>query len=322
MQRIGLDLGTCTVLVADAHKGVLLKEPAVIASDSTQADGYTVGERARRMLGRTPAHIHAMRPVCRGAVGAPAATRELLKRVLPRAVGWKWRFHPEVVAAVPTRATRFEREALKQAIAAAGAGAVSIVEKPIAAAFGAGLKVGQPHAALIVDIGAGTTEVAAVSPEIVVCDCISVGGDAFDTAIVFHLRTCHGLEIGQESAEQIKLTIGSAHPRHDTRRLEVHGRDRSSGLPHHVTVTGRQVRLALEEPLRRIATLIHTTLDRTPPALSADVLQGGLVLTGGGALLRGLDEYLGQEIGQTVILAEDPVGCVARGTLIARACRN
>lgn len=320
--RVGIDLGTATIRVAEEKKGVILREPSVIADHETVELAFRAGREASRMLGRCPAHLQTLRPVRRGVVGAPVATRELVRQVISRALGWRLKLRPAAAVAVPVKATEFERQALQDAFAQLGLGKVTLVEKPLAAALGADVAVGRPQAMMVLDVGAGVTEIAAISPGIVLSDSIPVGGDALDEALLVYLREAHGLEVSPDCAEAVKLAIGSAHPASDGSELQVGGRELACGLPHQVTVRSAEIREAMAQPLNRLATLLQATLDGTPPSLSTDILERGVVLTGGGAELRGLDRFLSERVGLPVKRAEHPADCVAVGALRHREGRG
>ena len=316
--RLGLELGTTVVRVARDKKGVILQEASVIADDPTLPEVYTVGNEARAMEGRTPDHVRALRPLQAGCVAAPIAAREMLLLLFGRALGWRKKLKPFVRVAVPVTVTKFEQEALVEALTYAGAGKVEPVPKPIAAAFGIDAEVGAPLAAMVVDLGGGTTEVAAISPGIVVCDAVGVGGVDLDRAITAHLRTAHGLEISPEMAEKIKIEVGSAWSGEGPETFQAAGRELRTLLPLRVEVSAEEIRQAMQGPLERMVDLVRRTLDRTPPSLSEDVLRRGVVLTGGGAQLRGMDRFMSERLGLEVKIAPDPTGCVARGLLLAR----
>lgn len=316
--RIGIDVGTATSRIAVAGKGVVVREPSVIADCGALPLAMAVGEAARRVLGRTPAHIQAIQPLRRGVVGAPVATREMLTRLLVQAVGnWKLKGRPQAAVAYPSRATLQERGALAAACQGAGCSTPVLIPMPVAAAFGADPEVARRHAVTVLDLGAGHTEAAVIAPDILLRDSISLGGEDLDRAIAAHLRTAHQLEIGLDAAEELKLNIGSAHPDGDHRSAQVWGREMSSGLPREVGVTGEALRAAMGPPLQRIASLARALLDAAPPALASDLLARGLVLTGGAARLNGLDRFLAEGLGVQVTVAVDASGCAARGAIAA-----
>lgn len=313
--KIGLDLGSATLRIAEEAKGVILREACVIGDGLAGGPAFVVGTAAERMIGRTPAHMQAVCPMSRGVVSAPRATGELLKALLPKALGWRWKWGPQVVAAVPARISEPQKKALIRALKFAGASKVSLMAKPVAAALGADGATGKSHATMVVDIGADTTEVAALSPGIIVCEAIPIGGRHMDTAIVSHLRNEHQLEIDSNRAERLKKELGTAHPTRDAACTEVDGREMESGLPHQVTVTAKELREAISHPLEQIVALVRRTLDETPPGLSDDILSNGLVLAGGGASLEGLDEFLAERTGLKVRVADHPGDCTVLGLL-------
>ena len=313
--KIGLDLGTATLRVADEKRGVVLREACVIGDGLAGMPTFVVGSRAEKMIGRTPPHMKAVCPMGRGVVSAPRASGELLKELLPKAVGWRWKWRPNVVATVPARITESQKGALVRALKFAGASSVQLMAKPVAAALGAEPKTGRAHATMVVDIGAETTEVAALSPGIIVCEAIQVGGRHIDEAIQTYLRNAHKLEVDVFAAEALKKELGTAHPLKEVFTAEVSGREMETGLPHTVKVSGKEIREAIAVPLSDILTLVRKTLDNTPAGLSADILKHGLVLTGGGALLDGLDQYLAAGCDLKVRVADNPGDCAVLGLL-------
>ena len=313
--KLGLDLGSSTLRIADEKQGVFLREACVIGDGLAGGPAFVVGATAEKMIGRTPEHLQAVCPMGRGVVSAPLATGEFLKELLPKAVGWRWKWSPEVVAAVPARITEPQKQALVKALKFAGASQVSLMAKPVAAALGAEPDTGTKRSTMVVDVGAETTEVAALSPGIVVCESIPLGSRHFDQAIVCHLRNVHGLEVSRETAEELKKELGSAHPLRDTTKVKVFGREMDSSLPHTVEVQGRELRECLEHPLNQIAALVKQTLDKTPPGLSSDILKHGLILTGNGSLLKGLDNYLSDKCDLKVSVAKNPGDCAVLGLL-------
>lgn len=314
---VGLDLGSATVRFADSRRGVVLREPSVIADGLVGGAAYVVGSEAERMLGRAPATIQAVRPVSGGVVSAPLAVAELLK-VLWGKFGAGWRnlgSKPALITAVPARITSAQEEALRRALKVAGFPQVRLVAKPVAAALGAVESTGKSRATTVVEIGAETTEVASLAPGIVVCEGIALGGRQFDSALRNHLREQHGLEADWREAERLKIQVCSAHPQGDSARGEVYGREIESGLPYTVTVTGQELREAVTEPLEAICALVSRVLDTTPPGISSDILTHGLTLTGGGAQLRHLDLFLAERTGMKVRVAEHPEDCAVLGLL-------
>jgi len=313
--KIGLDLGSSTLRVADEKQGVLLREACVIGDGLSGGPTFVVGAVAEKMIGRTPEHMQAVCPMGRGVVSAPRATGEFLKELLPRAVGWRWKWRTKVVAAVPARITDPQKDSLIKALRFAGASDVSLMAKPVAAALGAAPETGTRRSTMVVDVGAEATEVAALAPGIVVCEAIPVGGRHFDQAILCHLRNSHGMEVSAETAERLKKDLGSAHPVREEKKAQVFGREMDSSLPYTVEVHGREIREAVKHPLEQIAALVKQTLDKTPPGLSSDILTHGLVLTGNGALLEGLDQYLAEQCGLKVSVASNPGDCAVLGLL-------
>ena len=316
--KVGLDLGSATVRFADSRRGVVLREPCVIADGLAGGSAFVVGTEAEKMLGRTPGAIQAVRPICGGVVSAPLAVAEMVKALWEQVPLGGWRAltsKPELVAAVPARITPAQEDALRRALRAAGFHQVSLVAKPVAAALGAVSSTGRARATTVVEIGAETTEVAALAPGIVVCEGIALGGRQFDEAIRRHLGEQHGLEADWREAERLKHEACTAHPSGDGLRAQVYGREIESGLPYTVTVDSRELREAIKDPLEAIAGLVARVLDLTPPGLSGDILEHGLVLTGGGAQLKHLDLFLAERTGMKVRLAEEPQDCAVLGLL-------
>lgn len=313
--KIGLDLGSSTLRIADEKQGVILREACVIGDGLAGGPTFVVGTAAERMIGRTPEHMQAVTPMGRGVVGAPRATGEFLKELLPKTLGWRWKWRTKVVAAVPARITEPQKQSLVKALKFAGATDVSLMAKPVAAALGAAPETGTQRSTMVVDIGAETTEVAALAPGIVVCESIPVGGRHFDQAILCHLRNEHGLEVSAETAESLKKELGSAHPVREEKKVQVFGREMESSLPYTVGVTGLEIRNAIVTPLQQIVSLVKQTLDKTPPGLSADILTHGLVLTGNGSLLEGLDAFIADRCGLKVRVASNPGDCAVLGLL-------
>ncbi|MFA7231377.1 MAG: rod shape-determining protein [Victivallaceae bacterium] len=316
---IGIDLGTANCLVFVRDKGIVLSEPSVVAITENTKRVLAVGEEAKRMLGRTPGNIRAIRPMKDGVIADFEITEEMLRYFIQKAmrqVPWHKRIlHPRVLVAVPSGITEVENRAVKDSAKRAGAGEVVLVEEPMAAAIGVGLPVSEPSGSMIVDIGGGTTEVAVISLSgIVGARSVRVGGDELDAAICQHMKRVYNLMIGERTSEKIKIDIGSAYPTHDDTELEVKGRDLVSGLPKTVKITGGEIRTALQEPITSIIEAVRATLERCPPELSADLIDRGIMLAGGGALLTGLDRLLVEETGLPVFVAEDPLKAVANGT--------
>ena len=312
---IGIDLGTASILVYVKGKGVVLKEPSVVAFDRDTNRIKAIGEEARLMLGRTPGNIVAVRPLRQGVISDYTVTEKMLKYFIQKAVG-KQRFRkPLISICVPSQVTEVERKAVEDAAFQAGARDVKIIEEPIAAAIGAGIDIARPCGNMIVDIGGGTSDIAVISlGGTVVSASIKIAGDDFDDAIVRYMRKKHNLLIGERTAEDIKIRIGSAYPRPESVTVDVRGRNLVTGLPKTVTVTSEETEEALKETTSQIVEAVHSVLERTPPELTADIAERGIVLTGGGALLRGLEELLESKTGINTMTAEDPMKCVAIGT--------
>ena len=310
---MAVDLGTANTLVYVRGRGIVLSEPSVVAIDQRSGEVHAVGIEAKRMLGRTPGTITAIRPLKDGVIADFDVTEQMLRHFIEKANGNRFA-HPRVIVCVPSGVTGVEKRAVEEATISAGARQAYLIEEPMAAAIGAGLPVSDPTGNMIVDIGGGTTEVAVISlGGIVVSQSIRVGGDEMDEAIVNHLRKEYKLLIGQQTAEEVKLEIGSAWPLPEEVQAEVRGRDMLTGLPKTVVLGSEDVRRALDEPVTQIIDAIRGTLDKTPPELAADIMDRGIVLAGGGALLAGLDERLRHETHMPVHVAESPLTCVAVG---------
>jgi rod shape-determining protein MreB len=311
---MAVDLGTANTLVYVRGRGIVLSEPSVVAIDQRTGDIHAVGVEAKRMLGRTPGTITAIRPLKDGVIADFDVTEQMLRHFIHKANGNRFA-HPRVIVCVPSGVTGVEKRAVEEATLSAGARQAYLIEEPMAAAIGAGLPVSDPTGSMIVDIGGGTTEVAVISlGGIVVSQSIRVGGDEMDEAIMNHLRKEYKLLIGQQTAEEVKLEIGSAWPLPEELQAEVRGRDMLTGLPKTVVLGSEDVRRALDEPVSQIIDAIRGTLDKTPPELSADIMDRGIVLAGGGALLTGLDQRLRSETHMPVHVAESPLTCVAVGS--------
>jgi len=313
---IGIDLGTATTLVYVKGQGVVLCEPSVVAIDKVSHQILAVGEEAKRMLGRTPGNIMAIRPMKDGVIADFDITEAMLRYFIRKIYRRKRIVNPRVIIAVPSGITEVEKRAVKDSAERAGARSpVYLVEEPIAAAIGVGLPIQEPSGNMIVDIGGGTTEIAVISlAGIVFAKSIRIGGDEFDDAIVGHLKKTYNLAIGERTAEEIKIRIGSAFPLEEETTIDVKGRDILAGLPKTITISSEEVREALAEPISVILEAIRITLERTPPELSADLIDRGMILAGGGALLRGLDKLIAEETGLPVHIADDPLTAVALGT--------
>ena len=312
---VGIDLGTASILVYIKGKGVVLKEPSVVAFDRDTSKIKAIGEEARLMLGRTPGNIVAVRPLRQGVISDYTVTEKMLNFFIRKAIGKKTFRKPRIAVCVPSGVTEVEKKAVEDAPNQAGAREVYIIEEPIAAAIGAGIDISRPCGNMIVDIGGGTTDIAVISLSgTVVSTSVKIAGDDFDEAIVRFMRKKHNLLIGERTAEDIKIKVGSCYPRAEVDSIDVRGRNLVTGLPKTVTVTSEETEEALRESTAQIVEAVHSVLERTPPELTADIADRGIVLTGGGALLRGLEELLESKTGINTMTAEDPMKCVAIGT--------
>lgn len=312
---IGIDLGTASILVYIKGKGVVLKEPSVVAVDRDTGKIKAFGEAARLMIGRTPGNIVAIRPLRQGVISDYDITERMLKHFIEKAVGKRTLLKPRVAICIPSGATEVERRAVKDAAESAGAKSVKIIEEPVAAAIGAGIQIAKACGNMIVDIGGGTSDIAVISlGGTVVSASIKVAGDDFDEALVRHMRKKHNLLIGERTAEEIKINIGSAYRRPEVLTMEVRGRNLVTGLPKTIIVTSDETLEALSEPAMQIVDAVHNVLERTPPELAADIFERGIVLTGGGALLSGLDALIEEKTGINTMIAEEPLNAVAIGT--------
>jgi rod shape-determining protein MreB len=312
---IGIDLGTANTLVNVRDRGIVLSEPSVVAVMAETNKVLAVGMEAKRMLGRTPGNIRAIRPMKDGVIADFEVTEEMLRYFIQKVNGKRKIMRPRVLVAVPSGITEVETRAVKESALRAGAREVHLVEEPMAAAIGVGIQVQEPSGNMIVDIGGGTTEVAIISlAGIVEWRSIKSGGDAMDQAIVQYLKRAYSLLIGERTAEHIKIEIGSAYKLDDTLTMDVKGRDLMGGLPKTVTITSEEVREALMEPVTRIVEAVRMNLERCPPELSADLIDHGVMLAGGGALLRGLDRLVSEETGLPAAVADEPLLAVAKGT--------
>ena len=312
---IGIDLGTANTLVYMKGKGIIIREPSVVAVDTKTDKVKCVGQEAKDVIGRTPGSIVTVRPLKDGVIADFDVTTSMLTEFIRKAIGKGFFSRPRVVICIPSGVTAVERRAVRDAAEQAGAKRVSIIEEPMAAAIGAGLPVAEPQGSMVVDIGGGTSEVAVISlGGIVASKSVRVGGDEFDASIINFIKKKYNLLIGERTAENIKIEIGSACPLEDGElSMEIKGRNLLNGLPENITITSDQIRSALEDPLSQVLDAIRLTLERTPPELSADIIDQGITLTGGGALLRGLDKLIHDETGMPVKIAENPLDCVATG---------
>ena len=312
---LGIDLGTANTLVYVKGQGIVLSEPSVVAINKNSNKVRAVGNEAKNMIGRTPGNIVAIRPLKDGVIADFETTEAMLRYFIQKVGNRKRLAWPRVAVGVPSGITEVERRAVQESAMQAGARKVHIIEEPMAAAIGAGLPVHEPQGCMIVDIGGGTTEVAVISlGGIVFSKSVRVAGDEMDQAIIQHLKRTYNMMIGERTAEEIKIAIGSAHPLKEELEIQVKGRDQVLGLPKIITITSEEIREALREPVSSIVEGVRVTLERTPPELSADIVDRGVVLAGGGALLRGLDQLLMKETGLHVTIAEDPLSAVVLGT--------
>ncbi|WP_309123157.1 rod shape-determining protein [Paenibacillus sp.] len=312
---IGIDLGTANVLIHVKGRGVVLDEPSVVAIESETKRVLAVGEEARRMVGRTPGNIVAVRPLKDGVIADFEITEMMLKHFISRVGGKRWYSHPRILICAPTNITSVEKKAIQEAAERSGAKEVFLEEEPKAAAVGAGMDIFQPSGNMVVDIGGGTTDVAVLSMgDIVTASSIKVAGDKFDSAIMKYIKDKYKLLIGERTSEDIKVKIGSVDPHGRQEEIDIRGRDMVSGLPLTITIQSREVREALWEPVASIVASAKTVLERTPPELSADIIDRGVILTGGGAMLHGLDQLMMDELRVPVLIAEDPMHCVVKGT--------
>ncbi|KEJ04146.1 rod shape-determining protein MreB [Clostridium botulinum A2B7 92] len=312
---MGIDLGTATVLVYMKGKGVILNEPSVVAIDRNKNRVLAVGQEAREMIGRTPGNIVAIRPMRDGVISDYDITEKMLKYFIGKACGKKKISAPRVVICIPSEATEVEKRAVMDAARNAGAKKVFLIEEPLAAAIGADLDITKASGSMIIDIGGGTTDIAVISlGGIVVRSSIKIAGDKFDDAVIKYIRKKHKLMIGERTAEDLKIKIGSAFRKGENTSMDIRGRDLVTGLPKNLTVTSDEMREALQDTVNAIAELTHSVLEKTPPELSADIADKGIVMTGGGALLNGLSDLIESVNKVPVHIAENPVSCVAEGT--------
>lgn len=315
-KEIGIDLGTANTLVCIKGKGIVMREPSVVAVDIRNDSVLAVGSQAYDMIGRTPGSIVAVRPLKDGVIADFDITATMLKHFIKKVARPGLFSKPKIVICMPTGVTEVERRAVENAaVQASGSKDVILIEEPMAAAIGAGMPVDEPVGSMVVDIGGGTSEVAVISLGDIVTSCsVRVAGDKFDEAIITYIKKTYNLLIGERTAEEIKIEIGSAYPYEDERDMLVKGRSLSNGLPEDITITAEEIRGALSEPLKVIVEAVKNTLEKTPPELSADIIDHGIMLTGGGSLLRGLDQLIMQETGMPVHIASRPLDCVVEGT--------
>ncbi len=313
-QDIGIDLGTATVIAYVKGKGIVLREPAVVAVDKISGDVLAVGQEARRMLGRTPGNIVATRPLRDGVISDYTVTEKMLKYFINKVCG-KFIFAPRIMICIPSQVTEVEKRAVIDAASQAGARKVYLIEEPIAAAIGAGIDISKPCGNMIVDIGGGTTDVAVISlGGSVVSTSLKVAGDKLDEAIVRYIKRKHNIMIGERTAEDLKINIGCVYPKMQDVEMDIRGRDLSTGLPKTITVYSSEMLEALIEPAMMIVDAVHSVLEKTPPELAADISDRGIYMTGGGCLVDGLDKLLQEKTGINVMIAEDAISCVALGT--------
>lgn len=313
-QDIGIDLGTATILVYVKGKGIVLREPSVVAIDKNTNEVLAVGQEARKMLGRTPGNIIALRPLKDGVISDYTITEKMLKYFINKVCG-KFIFSPRIMICVPSRITEVEKKAVIDAANHAGARKVYLIEEPIAAAIGAGIDIGKPYGSMIVDIGGGTADIAVISlGGSVKSTSLKVAGDKFDEAIIKYIKKNRNIIIGERTAEDIKINVGCMYPKTVTERMAVKGRDLTSGLPVEFEVTSEEIYEALKECSEKIIEGVHSVLEETPPELAADISERGIYITGGGGLVDGLDKLIEEKTGISVMIAEDAQSCVAIGT--------
>lgn len=312
---IGIDLGTANVLIYVKGRGIVLDEPSVVAMESNTKRVLAVGEEARRMVGRTPGNIVATRPMRDGVIADFEITEIMLRYFISKIGGAKWYSHPRILICAPSNITSVEQKAIREAAEHCGAKEVYMEEEPKVAAIGAGMDIFEPSGNMVVDIGGGTTDVAVISMgDIVTSSSLKIAGDKFDSSIMKYIKNKYKLMIGERTSEEIKVRIGTVHPDGRREEMDIRGRDMVTGLPQTVTIHSMEIREALSEDVSAIVASAKTVLERTPPELSADIIDRGVIVTGGGALLHGLDELLSEELLVPVLVAEDPMHCVVNGT--------
>jgi len=312
---MGIDLGTATTLVYVKGEGVVLCEPSVVAIERGTSHVLAVGAEAKRMLGRTPSNIIAIRPMKDGVIADFEITEAMLRYFIKKVHHRRVLVRPRIIIAIPSGITEVEKRAVKDSAERAGARDVFLIEEPIAAAIGVGLPIEEPIGNMVIDIGGGTTEIAVISlAGVVFSKSIRIGGDEMDEAIIEYLKKTYNLMVGERTSEEIKIKIGSAYPLEEEMSLEVRGRDLVAGLPKTVTITSEEIREALQEPLRAILEITKMSLERTPPELAADLIEHGIMMAGGGSLLRGIDKLISEETGLPVHIADDPLTAVVCGT--------
>lgn len=315
VKDLGIDLGTANCLIYERNRGVVLREPSVVAVKKSTKQILAIGEAARQMIGRTPGDIVAVRPLQEGVIADFDLTRELMRYLIREACKGKVFLKPRAVVSIPSETTEVERRAVVEAAINAGTREVYLIEEPVAAAIGAGLPVHEPTGNMVIDIGGGTSDIAVISLGGVVSGrSVRIGGDALDDTISRYIRRTYNLMVGERTSEKIKLTIGSVFPLKEEQTMEIRGRDQVSGLPKAITITSEEIREALLDPITGVVNAVRMVLERTPPELVADIIEKDVVMTGGGSLIRGLDLLIKQELGMKVRLAADPMLCVALGT--------
>ncbi len=313
-QDIGIDLGTASVIAYAKGKGIVLREPSVVAVDNNTGNVLAVGKEARRMLGRTPGNIVATRPLRDGVISNYTVTEKMLKYFIGKVCG-KFVFSPRIMICIPSQVTEVEKKAVIDAASQAGARKVYLIEEPIAAAIGAGIDISKPCGNMVVDIGGGTTDIAVISlGGSVVSTSLKIAGDKFDEAIVKYIKKKHNVMIGERTAEDLKINIGCVYPKIQDAQMDIRGRDLLTGLPKTVTIRSSEMLEALMEPALMIVDAVHSVLEKTPPELAADISDKGIYMTGGGCLVDGLDKLLQEKTGINVMIAQDAVSCVALGT--------
>ena len=314
-EEVGIDLGTANVLVYIKGKGIVLSEPSVVAINRDTDEILAVGEEARQMLGRTPANIGAVRPLKDGVISDYDVTERMLKYFIRKSCGSGRFFRPKIMVCVPSGVTEVEKRAVREAATQAGGKMVYLMEEPLAAAIGAGIDIARPDGTMVIDIGGGTTDIAVIAlGGIVTSESIKVAGDKFDDCIIRYMAKEHNLYIGERTAEEMKMSIGTAFQREESESMECRGRDRVTGLPKNVEITTEEMLVALKEPLDQIVDAVHRVLENTPPELAADISTNGITITGGGALLTGIDQRIRDSVGIEVRIADNPKECVAKGT--------
>lgn len=311
---IAIDLGTATTLVYVRGKGIVIREPSVVAFDTNTGKTLAIGTEAAKMLGRTPPHIQAVRPMCDGVISDYLVTEEMIRYYIKKICGQMRTIKPRVMVCVPSITTDVEARAIVEAAASAGARRVYLIEEPVAAAIGMNIDISRPHGVMITDIGGGTTDIAVISlGGVSVSDSVKVAGNKFDEAIIRYIRRKYSVVVGDQTAERIKINIGCAWPKEEITYMDAKGLNVITGLPQVIHISSEEMREALEEPLQMISNTVHNVLENTPPELVADIAQDGILMTGGGSMLDGFDRYLSAKTGIKVVIAEDAADCVVLG---------